>query len=103
MPKITVVLTAVMNDGKTIRQPGESLALEETQARRLAALGMVRLLKAARVAKNGKESAGKRTPPPPLDADDGFDPDDGGTDKDDADGQIGSESEEARDGQETYL
>jgi hypothetical protein len=80
MPKITVVLTAVMNDDKTIRQPGESLALEESQAVRLAALGMVRLPKKAR-AKNDSKASAKDQIPPPKEPDGEFDPDGGGGDQ----------------------
>lgn len=80
MTKITVTLTAVMNDGKVVRQPGERVSLEEKQAMKLASLGMVKLPKAvvkaaAPPAKNGK--AAKQTPPPPPPDDDGFDDDSG--------------------------
>jgi hypothetical protein len=81
MSKTTVTLTAVLNDGKTVRQPGEKVSMEEGQAKKLAALGMVTLPKAAN-AKNGKVSGRQPTPPPP-----GDDQDDG-PDGGDADGDL---------------
>jgi hypothetical protein len=76
-----VTLTAVLDDGKTALQPGETVSMEEGQAKKLAALGMVKLPKAAK-AKNGK-SSGKKALSPPDEAgeqDDapGGDADDGG-------------------------
>ena len=50
MSKIEVTLTAVLHTDKGMLQPGESVSLDEAQARRLAALGMVKL-----PMKNGKQ------------------------------------------------
>lgn len=41
MAKITVTLTAQYDDGKTTKEPGDTISIEEKQAVQLAALGMV--------------------------------------------------------------
>ena len=51
MSKITVKLNAVMNDGAILRNPGESISMDVARAKRLAALGMVRLPSEATKAK----------------------------------------------------
>ena len=74
MSKINVTLTATLDNGKETLQPGDSVSLEEKEARRLASLGMVRLPKAATKAARGK--SGKKTappPPPPGDSDESDD------------------------------
>ena len=53
MSKIDVILTAVLHTDKGALQPGETASLEERQAKRLAALGMVKL--PGKAAKNGAE------------------------------------------------
>ena len=46
MANINVVLLAVLDNGKEQRRPGESVSMEINQAKKLAALGMVKLPKA---------------------------------------------------------
>jgi hypothetical protein len=43
MSKIDVTLTAVLHTDKGVLQPGETASMEEKQAKKLAALGMVKL------------------------------------------------------------
>lgn len=43
MAKVTVILHCQLDNGKESKQPGESLSLDEAQARSLAAMGMVAL------------------------------------------------------------
>jgi hypothetical protein len=87
--KIDVILTAVLNDGQTVKQPGETVSMEKAQAERLVQLGMVKLVKqqangqSAKKAKNG----GSKSVPPPGDGD----PDADGGDGDDKDPDGNSE------------
>ena len=74
MAKVNVVLACVLDDGQTRREPGESVSMEEGQARKLAALGMVELPKAAasakgKAAKNGGDSRAAKAPAAPGDLD----------------------------------
>lgn len=91
MAKMDVILTAVLHDGKTTKQPGETVSMEKDQAERLAGLGMVKLSKAAK-AKNGKTAGKQQTPPPPppegdQDDDPNGDTDDGGSTDDQENGE----------------
>jgi hypothetical protein len=72
--KIDVILTAVLNDGQTVKQPGETVSMDEKQARKLAALGMVKLQVPEKPVKKAKNGGSKSVPPrgtvPPPDDDD---------------------------------
>lgn len=43
MAKVTVILHCQVDNGKESKQPGDSLSMDEAQARSLAAMGMVTL------------------------------------------------------------
>jgi hypothetical protein len=87
MSKIEVILTAVLNDGKNSLQPGDTVSMEREKAERLAALGMVKLPKAARNDKPGKlgkkngkgvkpdKTKAPALPPPGGETEPGDDPD----------------------------
>jgi hypothetical protein len=94
--KIDVILTAMLNDGQTVKQPGETVSMEKAQAERLVRLGMVKLVKqqangqrAEKPAKKAKNGDSKTLPlersVPPLEGDD--------SDADDGDGDSGKEDE----------
>lgn len=79
MAKITVTLTSQYDDGKAVKEPGETISIEEKQAKQLAALGMVTL-----PVKETKAKAKSKTAKTPVDDDpdpiggddlDGLDPD----------------------------
>ncbi|MDR2891605.1 MAG: hypothetical protein LBV80_00740 [Deltaproteobacteria bacterium] len=60
MTKITVILTAVMQDGKTEQQPGDEVLMEEARAKKLASLGMVTLpQKVAKAQNKAAKAQGK--------------------------------------------
>lgn len=82
MAKITVTLTAQYDDGKTVKEPGDTISIEEKQAKQLAALGMVKLSEdddasATKPAKKGKGKNAQTAPPADPGDDDpaGGDPD----------------------------
>jgi hypothetical protein len=64
MSKINVVLTAVMYTDKGELQPGETVSMEEGEARKLAALGMVKLPESRKhgTARNGAKTAKEKSP-----------------------------------------
>lgn len=55
MSKITVTLTAVYDDGKSAKNPGDQISMDDKLARQLAALGMVEL-----PIKEGRQPKGKK-------------------------------------------
>lgn len=55
MAKVQVILHCQIEDGKEVRQPGETFAMEEAEAKTLALLGMVQLLQK----KESKRKSGK--------------------------------------------
>lgn len=64
MSKITVILTSAYDDGKTVKGPGDTVSMEERQAKKLATLGMVQIpapetddVKTAKQAKGKKAKA----------------------------------------------
>lgn len=59
MAKIDVVLTATLDTGREIRQPGETVSMDEGRAASLAALGMVKLPEKAAPAKAKGKAAKK--------------------------------------------
>ena len=56
MAKITVTLNCQMDNGKKVNLPGETVSMDEKQARKLAAMGMVVL---------PQEAPAKAAPKPP--------------------------------------
>lgn len=69
MAKITVTLTAVYDDGKSVKGPGDTISVDDKLAKQLASLGMVALpVKESKV--KGKSQKAEDSPPP----DDGLDP-----------------------------
>jgi hypothetical protein len=60
MKKIDVVLLAVLDNGKEQIEPGETVSMDEGEARQLATLGMVQLPSEAAPAK-GKKKPAKKT------------------------------------------
>lgn len=80
MAKVTVILTAVYDDGKSVKNPGDQVSMDDKLAMQLADLGMVKL-----PAREGKQPKGKKTgedadPQPgnaPLPDPDTLDPDTG--------------------------
>lgn len=54
MAKITVTLTAIYDDGKSVKEPGDQISIDEKLALQLAALGMVAL--PVRVGRENRES-----------------------------------------------
>jgi hypothetical protein len=82
MPKIDVILNAVLQDGKDCLQPGATVAMDQERAKRLASLGMVKLLgntdKPRK--KNGKTKQSKTQEPlppvPPEDSTESYDDED---------------------------
>ena len=68
MAKINVILKAVLHTGTDVREPGETVQMEASQAKKLAALGMVELPEKAAPAKTqtpppGGGKGGGKTPP----------------------------------------
>lgn len=90
MAKVTVTLTAQYDDGKSIKNPGDTISLDEKLAARLATLGMVTLAveaAAPTTKKSGKKAdqqQGGNLDPDNLDPDN-LDPDKMGSDDPDAD------------------
>jgi len=92
MAKVTVVLTATLDNGTERMAPGRTLSMEEGEARQLASLGMARIEPEAAPAKGEKkgkkpkakkdkdlpEQAGEPVFPPPGDGGNDTPPDDGG-------------------------
>jgi hypothetical protein len=93
MSKIEVVLTAVLHTDNGILQPGETASLEEKQAKRLAALGMVQLPKKTAKSGNGRKakSSGK-APPKQEDGGEGQDATPGKTPVNQEDGGKGQDA-----------
>ena len=85
MAKVTVTLTAQYDDGKSIKNPGDTISLDEKLAARLATLGMVTLAveAAAPTIKKGAKKADQQQGGN-LDPDN-LDPDKMGSDDPDAD------------------
>jgi len=96
MKKIDVVLLAVLDDGKEQKEPGETVSMDEEQARQLAALGMVQLPQEEAPSKASKKAGkknGAKTPPPPPPGNGDQDPDNSGTgDGNGGQGQNGEDS-----------
>lgn len=67
MAKVTVTLTAVYDDGKSIKNPGDQISIDDKLAQRLADLGMVECS-----TREGRQPKGKK----PVGDDD---PEGGGT------------------------
>jgi hypothetical protein len=86
MAKIKVILNAALHDGKGVKQPGETVSMEQSRAERMARLGMVKLPKEAK--KNGGAQPGKiQTPPVNTGGDDDGDAGGEGEDSGDNDNQ----------------
>jgi hypothetical protein len=64
MAKIDVTLAAALNNGKEVLRPGETVSMDETQAVKLAALGMVKLPGKAK--RNGKSGVGRKAAKPAV-------------------------------------
>lgn len=61
MAKITVTLTAIYDDGKSIKEPGDQISIDDKLAQQLAALGMVVLpVRENRESRENKQAKGKK-------------------------------------------
>lgn len=68
MAKITVTLTAQYDDGKAVKEPGDTISLDEKLASQLADLGMVEW--PVKEVKTPKGKKGKTEEAPGVDDDD---------------------------------
>lgn len=78
MAKVTVTLAAVYDDGKSAKNPGEQISIDDKLAQRLADLGMVEFPAKEGRPPKGKKPAGEDAPEgggPDATNTDNFDPD----------------------------